>query len=38
MGNFERNKRVLNRLKGKGRVYLALEDDKIDNGRAQELY
>ena len=37
MGNFESQKRALERVKGEGRLYVAMGEDKVENGRAQEL-
>ena len=37
MGNFERKEGALEGVKGKGRGDVALGDDKIEDGRPQEL-
>ena len=37
MGNFERKEQALERVKGEGRLYVAMGEDKVENGRAQEL-
>ena len=37
MGNFERKEQALERVKCEGRLYVAMGEDKVENGRAQEL-